>query len=234
MAVGDYLSSKAERDFYSTEKEREKWEAKNYPKGEKMEMIDIYMKRGLSKFDASKLVSIISKKKNFFIDQMMIEELKLMDSSKSSPLKNALVTFISFSVFGLIPILIFLIDFIFGSRPGGSSNGPCPGNGSDERKFGHERMDSFEHCQGIRVDGSGGRQGDRCSHRVGSGPTHAIQQFCHLSRYQSRMVAHTRRRKPVFCDRFYCDRRGDDVRSRKVQVATAGASAAYHGRSDQF
>jgi len=113
MAVGDYLSSKAERDFYSTEKEREKWEAKNYPKGEKMEMIDIYMKRGLSKFDASKLVSIISKKKNFFIDQMMIEELKLMDSSKSSPLKNALVTFISFSVFGFIPILIFLTDFIF-------------------------------------------------------------------------------------------------------------------------
>ena len=32
MAIGDYLSSKAEKDFYSTEKERESWEAKNYPK----------------------------------------------------------------------------------------------------------------------------------------------------------------------------------------------------------
>ncbi|MBS3066815.1 VIT1/CCC1 transporter family protein [Candidatus Pacearchaeota archaeon] len=113
MAVGDYLSSKAQKDFYFTEKERESWEAKNYPKGEKQEMIDIYMKRGLSKFDARKLVSIISKKKNFFVDQMMVEELNLINDIKSSPAKNAFVTFISFFIFGLIPVSVYLIDLFF-------------------------------------------------------------------------------------------------------------------------
>ncbi|MEK6891087.1 MAG: VIT1/CCC1 transporter family protein, partial [Nanoarchaeota archaeon] len=113
MAVGDYLSSKAEKDFYSTEKERENWEAKNYPKGEKDEMIEIYMKRGLSKLDARKLVNIISKKKNLFVDEMMVEELKMINDTKSSPVKNAIVTFISFFIFGLIPISMYLFDLVY-------------------------------------------------------------------------------------------------------------------------
>ena len=113
MAVGDYLSSKAQRDFYYSEKERELWEAKNYPKGEKEEMIEIYTKRGLSKSDAQKLVNIISKKKNLFVDEMMVEELRMINDVKSSPVKNAIVTFISFFVFGLIPVSIYLFDLIY-------------------------------------------------------------------------------------------------------------------------
>ena len=39
MALGDYLGSKSEREFYEKEKEREEWEVKNYPDGEKKEMV---------------------------------------------------------------------------------------------------------------------------------------------------------------------------------------------------
>ncbi len=113
MAVGDYLSSKAQRDFYYSEKERESWEAKNYLRGEKEEMIEIYMKRGLSKSDAQRLVNIISKKKNLFVDEMMVEELRMINDAKSSPLKNAVVTFISFFIFGLIPISIYLFSLFY-------------------------------------------------------------------------------------------------------------------------
>jgi len=119
MAVGDYLSSKAEKDFYYTEKERENWEARNYPEGEKQEMIQIYMKKGLSRQDAQRLVNIISKKKNLLVDEMMIGELKMINDVKASPAKNAVATFISFFIFGLIPVSAYITDLIF---PGAIKN----------------------------------------------------------------------------------------------------------------
>ena len=42
MAIGDYLSTKAERDYNRAEREREAWEVRNFPEGEKKELIEIY------------------------------------------------------------------------------------------------------------------------------------------------------------------------------------------------
>ena len=42
MALGDYLSSKAESDFIESERKRESWEIENYIEGEKKELADIY------------------------------------------------------------------------------------------------------------------------------------------------------------------------------------------------
>lgn len=42
MALGDYLSSKSENDFYVSERQREAWEVTNNPEGEKLEMIELY------------------------------------------------------------------------------------------------------------------------------------------------------------------------------------------------
>jgi VIT1/CCC1 family predicted Fe2+/Mn2+ transporter len=47
MAIGDYLSSKAEIDFNNNEKARETWEVENNPDGERLEMEELYMKKGM-------------------------------------------------------------------------------------------------------------------------------------------------------------------------------------------
>ena len=55
MGFGDYLSSKAELDRKDGKK-REKWELENYPEGEKKEMIELYMARGVSEDDATLVI----------------------------------------------------------------------------------------------------------------------------------------------------------------------------------
>lgn len=103
MAIGDYLSTKAENEYNHAERMREIWEVENYPEGEKQELIELYMGKGLSMEDASIITNILSKNKEAWVDVMMVEELGILEEEES-PLKNALVTFFSFLIFGFIPV----------------------------------------------------------------------------------------------------------------------------------
>jgi len=107
MAFGDYLSTKAENEYMATERARETWEVRNYPDGEKQEMVEIYTSKGIPKDDAIEIVKILSKHEKPWVDIMMIEELGLVEN-RESPVKNAAVTFVSFIFFGAIPVLIYL------------------------------------------------------------------------------------------------------------------------------
>ena len=108
MSIGDYLSSKSETEYEAAERAREAWEVENYPEGEKRELREIYVARGMSENDASDVVEIIAKDKESWVDTMMIEELGIMPSDES-PLGNALATFLSFAVFGFLPIAAYVL-----------------------------------------------------------------------------------------------------------------------------
>src|SRR6056297_1392379 len=56
MAVGDFLSTKAEQEYNTSEKNRESWEVDVYPEGEKQELVDLYTTKGYSKEDAQTMV----------------------------------------------------------------------------------------------------------------------------------------------------------------------------------
>jgi VIT1/CCC1 family predicted Fe2+/Mn2+ transporter len=107
MAIGDFLSTKAEQEYSAAERKREKWEVENYPEGEIKEMIELYSEKGLPKEEAEKMVGILSKHKEAWVDVMMVEELGIVEDDES-PLKNALVTFGSFCVFGFIPLVAYI------------------------------------------------------------------------------------------------------------------------------
>ncbi len=107
MAIGDYLSTKSEQEYQKNERKRETWEVENYPEGEKKEMKEIYMEKGFSEDDSEKMVEILSKNKKAWIDEMMHDELNIIESQEK-PLKNAVATFISFAVFGFVPLLAYV------------------------------------------------------------------------------------------------------------------------------
>ncbi len=108
MAFGDFLSTKAEQEYHKAERKREEWEVDNHIEGERQEMVEIYMQRGLSKADAKKVVQIISKNKKTFVDIMMLEELGIVEDTES-PIKNAFATFFSFAIFGVVPLITYVL-----------------------------------------------------------------------------------------------------------------------------
>ena len=111
MGVGDYLSSKSEIEYQQDERKREEWEVEHFPEGEKQEMIEIYQEKGVSEEDAIRVVEILSKYDKAWIDVMMVEELGIIESDES-PLKNAFATFLSFIIFGFIPLFSYILSML--------------------------------------------------------------------------------------------------------------------------
>jgi len=54
------------------------------------------------------MVSILAKNPKAWIDIMMVEELGIIGSDES-PLANALATFLSFGIFGFVPLLTYVV-----------------------------------------------------------------------------------------------------------------------------
>ncbi|MBN1834929.1 MAG: VIT1/CCC1 transporter family protein [Spirochaetales bacterium] len=107
MAIGDYLSTKAENEYARAERERERWEVEHYPEGERREMVELYMDKGIERQDAETVTGILSKHPEAWVSIMMVEELGIVESEES-PLHNALVTFVSFGVLGFVPLLAYV------------------------------------------------------------------------------------------------------------------------------
>ena len=107
MATGNYLGSKSENQLYTKEKEREEREMEEVPEKEGIEILNILKEKGYQGTELEQLTDLIMKNKKFSVDFMMQEELKLSNANVT-PFKNAWVTFVSFVVAGLIPILPFI------------------------------------------------------------------------------------------------------------------------------
>jgi VIT1/CCC1 family predicted Fe2+/Mn2+ transporter len=111
MAFGDFLSTKAEDEFYQSERDREEWEFDNHLDGEKRELVELYIGKGLDGKDAKQIVEILAKNRDTMVDVMMVEELGLFKSDQS-PFGNALATFLSFVLFGFVPLLSYVTGYL--------------------------------------------------------------------------------------------------------------------------
>jgi len=110
MAVGNYLSSKSDREFIEKERKREEWEIENYPKGEVEEIRAIYRKKGFKGKNLENAVKTIISNKEVWVDTMMKNELNLIEE-KTSPIKKGAVTFVSFAIVGFIPLSPYFLSF---------------------------------------------------------------------------------------------------------------------------
>jgi vacuolar iron transporter family protein len=119
MAVGSYLSTKSEQEYYERERAREAWEVEHFPEGEKLELYELYREQGYAEEDAHTLVEIKTKDKDLWVKAMMLEELGMFED-QSSPLRNGLATLTAFIIAGSVPLLVYLLG-LFVVIPAGAA-----------------------------------------------------------------------------------------------------------------
>lgn len=107
MGAVAYTSKIAERDFYLSEREREKREMKEVPETERDEIRQIYAAKGFKGKLLEDIVKVITSDERIWLDTMMNEELKLSPVSKKQPYTAALIVFSATIVGSFIPIMPF-------------------------------------------------------------------------------------------------------------------------------
>ena len=110
MSVGSYLSNKSEQQNYEKHERIEYWEVDHLPEKEREEIREIYAAKGFEGDLLEQVVDVITSDKDRWVDVMMKEELNMIKEEKS-PLAMGVMTFISFVLTGIIPLIAYLWDY---------------------------------------------------------------------------------------------------------------------------
>ena len=109
MAAVAYTSTKAAKQYYDSQLEREKREIKEIPHMELQEIRDIYYKKGFRGKELESIVKKITSNKKLWLETMMSEELRLLPEDYDKPVKSAFVVGISAIIGSLVPVAPFFI-----------------------------------------------------------------------------------------------------------------------------
>ncbi|MEX2379886.1 MAG: VIT1/CCC1 transporter family protein [Vicingaceae bacterium] len=110
MSVGSYLSNKSEKETYEKHERIEYWEVDHLPEKEREEIREIYEAKGFEGELLEQVVDVITADKDRWVDVMMKEELNMTRSDKS-PIAMGAMTFVSFIIVGLIPLIAYIWDY---------------------------------------------------------------------------------------------------------------------------
>jgi len=106
MAAGEYVSVSSQTDVEKADIEREKQELKDMPDIELERLAEIYEKRGLKKETALTVAKELTA--HDALGAHMKDELGLNEISQAKPIQAALASGASFTVGGVLPLLVTL------------------------------------------------------------------------------------------------------------------------------
>jgi vacuolar iron transporter family protein len=106
MAAGEYVSVSSQTDTEHADIEREKIELEVMPEAELNLLAEIYERRGLKKETAMQVAIELTEKDA--LGTHIRDELGINEISKANPIQAALASGASFTVGGLLPLLVLL------------------------------------------------------------------------------------------------------------------------------
>jgi len=106
MAAGEYVSVSSQTDTEKADIEREAKELKEMPEEEQNILAQIYEKRGLKKETAMQVAIELTEKD--VLGTHIRDELGINEISQANPIQAAIASGASFTVGGLLPLLIVL------------------------------------------------------------------------------------------------------------------------------
>ncbi len=109
MGIGAYLASKSQRDFFESEKERERREIEEVPELERKEIRDIFTKLGFLKDEVEVIVNRVTSDKALWVRFMMREELGILEESFDNPVTVGFLMAGAYVVGGIAPLLPYLV-----------------------------------------------------------------------------------------------------------------------------
>ena len=112
MSIGAYLSSKSESDNLIKLKQIALQKINHFPNEERKTIEQIYKVKGFEGDMLQEVVNTITSDKNRWLDVLEKEKMGMSRSSKT-PFLVGLVTFISFVFIGLIPLSIYVWDYLW-------------------------------------------------------------------------------------------------------------------------
>jgi len=108
MALGAYLSTKSQIEYYRGEMNREAYEVDNFPDVERQEIKEIYESKGFRGEILERIISHITSDRKRWVDIMMNEELGLSLDAGISPMKSGIATGGAYAFGALMPILPYI------------------------------------------------------------------------------------------------------------------------------
>jgi len=109
MGLGEYLSLRSQHDLYRARRQSELREIARAPEQERMELFEILRQRGLPAGEADTAATIVSRHPQLMADLMMTYEFGMSDPDEESPALNGMSTFLSFVVFGAVPLVPYFV-----------------------------------------------------------------------------------------------------------------------------
>jgi VIT1/CCC1 family predicted Fe2+/Mn2+ transporter len=108
MGLGGYLAAKSDGEHYVSEAKREEKEITQIPQAEAQEIYDIFAEYGVTKNEASTVVTALQRRPEAWRDFMMKFELGLEKPDPSRALKSALTISASYIIGGIIPLFPYI------------------------------------------------------------------------------------------------------------------------------
>jgi VIT1/CCC1 family predicted Fe2+/Mn2+ transporter/rubrerythrin len=109
MSIGTFLSSRAQRQLYERELDRERREISDHAGEEIAELIAALSARGMARADAAEVARRIGRHPDILLSALAIFELGLAPQRLGAPVRDALVMAVAFGVASIVPLLPFVL-----------------------------------------------------------------------------------------------------------------------------
>lgn len=109
MAMGSYISTRSEIDFYASEIDRERREIRETPEHEMQEIAEIYADYGFSPEEIAIFQRRFAQNHELWLEFMLRDELGILQERMENPLTNALIMATAVLVGSLPPMVPYLL-----------------------------------------------------------------------------------------------------------------------------
>jgi vacuolar iron transporter family protein len=109
MFFGGFIAGRSEYELYEADARREAGEIEQEPEEEKEELRDFYIRKGLNRDQAEKIVDQIASNKAKFLEDILMHELHIYPPKRSNPIKTGGVIGLAFLAGAFIPLAPFLL-----------------------------------------------------------------------------------------------------------------------------